>query len=38
MAFQLGDLVWIHLRKEGFPSKCRNKLIPTADGPFEALE
>ena len=35
---QLGDLVWIHLRKERFPSKRKNKLMPRADSPFEVLE
>jgi len=34
----LGDLVWIHLRKGRFPSKCKNKLMPRAKGPFEVLE
>ena len=36
--FKHGDLVWIHLRKERFPSKRRTKLLPRSDGPFEALE
>jgi len=35
--FLLGDLVWIHLRKERFPSKRKSKLLPRADGPFEVL-
>jgi len=30
--------VWIHLRKERFPSKRKNKLMPRADGPFEVHE
>jgi len=30
--------MWIHLRKERFPSKRKNKLMPRADGPFEVLE
>ena len=38
VVFQPGDLVWIHLRKERFPSKRKNKLMPQADGPFEVLE
>jgi len=38
VVFQLGDLVRIHLRKERFPSKKKNKLMPRADGPFEVLE
>ena len=36
--FKPGDLVWVHLRKERFPSKRRSKLAPRADGPFEVLE
>jgi len=38
MLFQLGDLVWIHLRKECFLTKRKNKLMPRADGLFEILE
>jgi len=38
IVFQPGDLVWIHLRKERFPSERKNKLIPRADGPFEVIE
>jgi len=30
--------VWIHLRKDRFPSKRKSKLMPRADGPFEVLE
>ncbi|GAV58442.1 hypothetical protein CFOL_v3_01976 [Cephalotus follicularis] len=36
--FQPGDLVWIHLRKERFPSKRKSKLAPRADGPFEVID
>ena len=36
--FQPGDLVWVHLRNEGFPSKRKSKLLPRSDGPFEVLE
>jgi len=36
--YQPADLVWIHLRKERFPSKRRSKLLPRSDGPFEILE
>ena len=38
VVFQPGDLVWIHLRKERFPSKRKNKLTLRDDGPFEVLE
>ncbi|GAV80403.1 hypothetical protein CFOL_v3_23864, partial [Cephalotus follicularis] len=36
--FQQGDLVWVNLRKERFPSKRKSKLAPRAYGPFEVLE
>ncbi|GAV88278.1 hypothetical protein CFOL_v3_31701, partial [Cephalotus follicularis] len=36
--FQQGDLVWVNLRKERFPSNRKSKLAPRADGPFEVLE
>ena len=36
--FAPGDLVWVHLRKERFPSKRKNKLMPRAEGPFKVLE
>ncbi|KAL4574987.1 hypothetical protein LXL04_021827 [Taraxacum kok-saghyz] len=35
--FQPGDLVWIHLCKERFPSKRRSKLSPRSDGPFRIV-
>jgi len=38
VVFQPRDLVWVHLRKERFPSKRKSKLMPRADGPFEILE
>ena len=37
-SFKPGDLVWVHLRQERFPSKIRSKLMPRDDGPFEVLE
>ncbi|XP_074314744.1 uncharacterized protein LOC141649980 [Silene latifolia] len=36
--FKVRDLVWLHLRKERFPSKRKNKLMPRVDGPFKILE
>ncbi|XP_057543337.1 uncharacterized protein LOC130821563 [Amaranthus tricolor] len=33
-----GDLVWIYMRKERFPSQRKNKLMPRAEGPFEVVE
>jgi len=38
MVFQPEDLIWIHLRKEIFTSKRKNKLMPRAEGPCEILE
>ncbi|XP_062185525.1 uncharacterized protein LOC133889084 [Phragmites australis] len=38
VTFQPGDLVWLHLRKERFPQKRKNKLSPRGDGPFKVLE
>jgi hypothetical protein len=37
MLFELGDLVWVHLRKDRFPEQCKRKLQPRADGPFKVL-
>ncbi|XP_070014805.1 uncharacterized protein, partial [Nicotiana sylvestris] len=36
--FKPGDLVWVHFRKERFPSKRKSKLHPRGDGPFQVLE
>ncbi|XP_056695519.1 uncharacterized protein [Spinacia oleracea] len=30
-------LVWVHLRKERFPSKRKNKLMPRAEGPYKVV-
>ena len=38
ITFKLGDLVWLHLRKERFPSRRKNKFMPRGDGPFKILE
>ncbi|XP_074283047.1 uncharacterized protein LOC141607595 [Silene latifolia] len=35
--FKEGDLVWVHLRKERFPSKRKNKLMPRAEGPYKVI-
>ncbi|XP_074318277.1 uncharacterized protein LOC141655077 [Silene latifolia] len=35
--FQDGDLVWVHLRKERFPGKRKNKLMPRAEGPYKVI-
>ena len=36
--FEPGDLVWIHLRKDRFPDKCKSKLMPRGDGLFRVLQ
>ena len=36
--FELGDWVWVHMRKERFPAYRRSKLHPRRDGPFQVLE
>ena len=36
--FEPGDLVWLHLRQEQFPSKRKSKLHQRGDGPFRVLE
>ena len=37
MIFNIGDLVWLHLRKDRFPNERKSKLLPQADGPFKVL-
>jgi hypothetical protein len=37
VTFEPSDLVWLHLRKDCFPSLCRSKLMPRAAGPFKVL-
>ncbi|KAG7572474.1 Zinc finger CCHC-type superfamily [Arabidopsis suecica] len=35
MVFDVGDQVWVHLRKERFPAERKSKLMPRIDGPFK---
>ena len=37
VTFELGDMVWLHLRKDRFPTLRRSKLMPRAAGPFKVL-
>ena len=37
MAFNIGDLVWLHLLKDRFPQERKSKLRPRVDGPFKVL-
>jgi hypothetical protein len=34
VVFEVGDLVWLHLRKDHFPDLRKSKLMPRADGPL----
>ena len=38
MVFELGDWVWVHLRKDMFPSQRKSKLQTRGDGPLKVLE
>nr|KYP31969.1 Transposon Ty3-I Gag-Pol polyprotein [Cajanus cajan] len=38
LIFEEGDWVWLHLRKERFPSQRKSKLNPRGDGPFQVLQ
>ena len=38
MRFELGDWVWVHIRKERFPEQRRSKLMPRGDGPYQIIE
>ena len=35
--FQLGDWVWLYLRKERFPQGRKSKLHPKGNGPFQVV-
>ncbi|WVZ93706.1 hypothetical protein U9M48_039666 [Paspalum notatum var. saurae] len=37
VTFAPGDMVWMHLRKDRFPTLRRSKLMPRAAGPFKVL-
>ena len=36
--FEVGDLVWVHLRKDRFPPRKVGKLKLRLDGPFKIIE
>jgi hypothetical protein len=38
IVFDVGDLVWLHLRKDRFPDLRKSKLMSRAAGPFKVLE
>jgi hypothetical protein len=37
VVFEVGNLVWLHLRKDHFPDLRKSKLMPRADGPFKVI-
>ncbi|KAK4269784.1 hypothetical protein QN277_022896 [Acacia crassicarpa] len=37
VVFEPGDWVWVHLRKERFPTQRKSKLKQRGDGPFQVL-
>jgi hypothetical protein len=37
VVFEVGDLVWLHLRNDRFPDLRKCKLMPRVDGPFRVL-
>ena len=36
--FEVGDLVWVHLRNDRFPPEKFGKLKPRVDDPFKIIE
>ena len=34
----MGDLVWLHLRKDRFSELRKSKLMPRAAGPYKIIE
>jgi hypothetical protein len=38
VVFEVGDLVWLHLRKDHLPDLPKSKLMPSVDGPFKVIE
>ena len=38
LVFDVGDLVWLHLRKDRFPELRKSKLMPRAAGHYKVLE
>nr|KYP34005.1 Transposon Ty3-I Gag-Pol polyprotein [Cajanus cajan] len=38
VTFEIGDWVWLHLRKARFPTQRKSKLNPRGDGPFQVLK
>lgn len=37
VSFEPGEWVWVHMRKERFPTRRKSKLDPRGDGPFQVV-
>ncbi|GKU89681.1 hypothetical protein SLEP1_g3787 [Rubroshorea leprosula] len=37
VVFELGDWVWVHMRKKRLPTQRHSKLQPRGDGPFQVI-
>ena len=38
VTFEPGDWVWVHMRKERFPTQRKSKLSPRGDRPFQVIK
>ena len=38
LLFDVGDWVWLHLRKDRVPNQRKSRLMPRGDGPFQVLK
>jgi len=38
LIFEPGDWVWLHLRKDRFPTQRKSKLLPRGDCPFQVIK
>jgi len=38
LVFEIGDWVWLYLRKDRFPIQRKFKLMPRGDGPFQVIK
>jgi len=38
LIFECGDWIWLHLRKDQFPTQRKSKLMPRGDGHFQVIK
>jgi hypothetical protein len=38
VVFEVGDLVWLHLRKDCFSDLRKSQLMPRSDGPLKVID